>query len=279
MQALAAQRFDPRTGRWLAAPPCRSVECARLTLVTYNLWFAEHRLEQRLGALLEEVRRCTPDLVALQEVTGRHLALILDEDWVRRDFQVSDARGDTVRPHGVLLLSRLPLCGLGMVRLTSGKDRKALVADLAVNGQPLRLGAVHLESSETSTGLRLRQLEEVERAMGDVPHALLTGDFNFDPDQGPEQARVEARYTDLWSALRPGEPGYTEDTDVNRMRLLHKSREKRVRFDRVLTRSASPGWRPLAIRRLGTQPVTAGEPALFPSDHFGLCAALTWEEG
>ena len=274
MQALAAQRFDGPAGRWLPAPPCGPVERCRLTLATYNVWFDAYRLERRLAAVLEEVRRCAPHLVALQEVTERHLELILSRDWIRRRFLVSDASGLTVRPHGVVLLSRLPLCGLQLVHLTSAKHRKGLVADLRLNGELLRIGAVHLESSETAAALRLRQLEELEAVMAGAPHAILLGDFNFDPVRDPEQGWIDGRYTDLWRAVRRDAPGYTEDTDVNRMRLLHKNREKRARFDRVLLRSARPGWRPLSIRRLGMEPVTAAEPGLFPSDHFGLCARL-----
>lgn len=279
MRTLIPWTFDPDAHRWRAEPRSCRVELERLTLVTYNVWFGEHRLERRLAALMEEVGRCDPDLVALQEVTAAHLELLLADARVRRLYRVSDAQGDTVSPHGVLLLSRLPLEALRLMELPSGKDRKALVADLGVAGRPLRLGAVHLESSEANTTLRLRQLDELEPHLDGAAQVVVMGDLNFDPEAAGEQARIEARYTDLWTALRPGEAGYTEDTDVNRMRLLHKSREKQVRFDRILLRPADRGWRPRSIRRIGTGPVSADEPDLFPSDHFGLCAELQWTNG
>lgn len=60
------------------------------------------------------------------------------------------------------------------------------------------------------------------------------------------------------------------------MRLQQKGRHKQARFDRVLLRSGQPGWSPQAIQPLGTTAVRAEEPAIFPSDHFGLLAQLTW---
>ena len=72
--------------------------------------------------------------------------------------------------------------------------------------------------------------------------------------------------------------GYTEDTEINRMRLLHKNKEKQVRFDRILLRSGSPGWRPESVRLIGTRPIDPDLPEVFPSDHFGLAGSLVWSE-
>lgn len=48
---------------------------------------------------------------------------------------------------------------------------------------------------------------------------LLAGDFNFCASWAAEQAHLDPGYRDLWAALHPGKPGYTEDTTVNTMRL------------------------------------------------------------
>jgi tyrosyl-DNA phosphodiesterase 2 len=136
---------------------------------------------------------------------------------------------------------------------------------------------VHLESSPDATTLRLTQLDIVLPSLLGAPHAVLMGDFNFDPAQQAEQSRVEERYLDLWNALRGDAPGYTEDTDVNRMRLIHKGKEKRARYDRILLHSMSPGWVPSVIRRIGTEPISNEHPEIFPSDHFGLAGTLEWK--
>jgi tyrosyl-DNA phosphodiesterase 2 len=276
MQTFDAFRFDPSRGCWLPAKPGSQAPPDRLTLVTFNAWFGDYLLEERFAALLGVVRACRPDVVALQEVTPRHLEALLAQPWVRQGFWVSDATGASVRPHGVLLLSRLAVRGLALCLLPSGKARKLLVAELGGGPRALFVANLHLESSPSSTPLRLAQLDTVLPSLHGVRHAVLMGDFNFDPSQQPEQARVQAHYRDLWAELRPQEPGYTEDTDINRMRLRHKNQEKRVRFDRILLRSSSPGWEPEAIRLIGTRPIAPDRPEVFPSDHFGLAGRLVW---
>ena len=124
--ALTAAGFDPSSGRWIATRRTQTAAVERLTLVTYNIWFGEHRWRERLAHLLGLIARCEPDVVALQEVTPRQLEQILAAEWVRSDFLVSDVSGTTLRPHGVLLLSRLPIHDITLCRLPSRKDRKLL---------------------------------------------------------------------------------------------------------------------------------------------------------
>lgn len=276
IQSLDAFRFVPSIGAWRPAGAEPDVARDRLVLVTYNVWFGEFRWQERFAALLDLVRDCDPDLIALQEVTPRHLQYLLADSWVRREYRLSDVTGATLQPHGVLMLSRVPLRGLGLRELSSNKDRKLLVAELGMGVRSTCVGNLHLESSASATPLRLAQLDEVLPTLQGASHRLLMGDFNFDPAQEEEQARVDAHYRDLWSALRADEPGYTEDTDINRMRLLHKNQPKQVRFDRILLRSLRPGWEPESVEMIGTRPIAEDQPEVFPSDHFGLAGRLIW---
>jgi len=276
MQDLDAFGFVPSVGAWRTVETEPDVSRDRLVLVTYNVWFDEFLWRERFATLLGIVRDCDPDLIALQEVTPRHLQVLLSDSWVRREFRLSDITGETLQPHGVLLLSRVPLRGLGLRVLPSNKNRKLLVAELGMGVRSACVGNLHLESSASATTLRLAQLDEVLPTLQGAPHRLLMGDFNFDPAQKDEQARVDEHYRDLWGELRGGEPGYTEDTDINRMRLLHKNQPKQVRFDRILLRSSRPGWEPESIEMIGTRPIAEDRPEVFSSDHFGLAGSLIW---
>lgn len=275
--ALTATGFDPSSGRWIAREPVQAAAVDRLTLVTYNIWFGEHRWRERLAHLLGLVARCEPDIVALQEVTPRQLEQILATDWVRDDFLVSDVNGTTLRPHGVLLLSRLPIQAITLFRLPSRKDRKLLIASINTGHEQISVGNLHLESNPSNQLLRLAQLKRVLSRQSAARHALLMGDFNFDPRSRAEQFRLGRHYIDLWLALASGAgagAGHTVDSSRNRMRFLHKCKHKHVRFDRILLRSAAPEWAPRSIRLLGTEPLSPATPDIYPSDHFGLTAVI-----
>ena len=276
VQNLDAFRFVSSLGVWRRVETEPNASRDRLVLVTYNVWFGEFQWRERFAALLGVVRDCDPDLIALQEVTPRHLQYLLEDSWVRREFRLSDVTGETLQPHGVLLLARVPLRALSLRELPSNKDRKLLVAELGMGMRSAYVGNLHLESSASATVLRLTQLDEVLPTFQGAPYHLLMGDFNFDPAQEEEQARVDEHYRDLWGELRGDEPGYTEDTDINRMRLLHKSQPKQVRFDRILLGSSRPGWEPESIEMRGTRPIADDKPEVVPSDHYGLAGSLIW---
>ena len=129
-----------------------------------------------------------------------------------------------------------------------------------------------LDLTVQARGLRLvadidRTRTPPERGADD---AVVLGDFNM---RDRENGRITAPYTDLWPALRPGEHGYTEDTSINLMRYDMKDKHRHVRFDRILLKGTA--WSASDIELLGTEPLSAQLPRIFPSDHFGLRCTLT----
>ena len=122
----------------------------------------------------------------------------------------------------------------------------------------------------------------------------------------PKARLKEAAAVARWHA----DQGFTEDTSVNKMRFQMNLEHAQVRIDRILIQKASAaaakqfaiggaaaaaagsggGWRPETIQLLGTrelctttprlgggfQKSTKKELSVFPSDHFGLVAALRY---
>lgn len=273
---LIPAAFDATENRWRpASNPAGPVTADRLTLATYNIWFGDYHFERRIHSVLEILASLNADLIALQEVTAPSLGIILAQPWVRERYRVSDARGNTFLDYGVILLSRIPPLRMARHAFPSVMGRYLLAADFEINGAPLRVATTHLESLRHSAETRSAQLNLSFQLLKQAPHAVMMGDFNFCASWKENHA-IDPAYRDLWPALRGSEPGYTEDTDINRMRRQLKREEKKVRFDRILLKSGVPGWRPSAIRRLGMDPVSPDTPDLFPSDHFGLAGTIEW---
>jgi tyrosyl-DNA phosphodiesterase 2 len=268
--------FDPASGVWIeerTAPPAAE-PLAALTLVTWNVWFAPYYFEPRFRALLEVIRARRPDVVCLQEIIADSLAMLLAEPWIRAEYRISDARGDTFDSYGVVVLSRRPVRALALHELPSHMGRKLVMAEIDTGSGSLVVGAVHLESLKPNRDLRAEQLQEIFPILKSAgPDAVLAGDFNFCSSWTEENDNLDPEFVDLWPALHGRAPGYSENTDINVMLRNVKGKDKNVRFDRVLLRSAR-AFRPRSIELLGTAPIADSLPDVFPSDHFGLAAVI-----
>jgi tyrosyl-DNA phosphodiesterase 2 len=264
-------QYNPHLRQWLPLPPTsgEGVQLEQLTVATMNVWFGAERFAERCNATLALFADLQPDLIALQEVTPAFLAQLQHAPWVQQHYRLSDIYGESVDPYGVLLLSRHPVTAWGCFPLPSAMGRMLLTAQINLNKTPTTIASVHLESRETSTPTRAKQLARIFPWLANEPQVILVGDFNF-CSSWPENQNLDSSYRDLWPDLRRDEPGFTEDTTINTMRLRTTGEPKQVRFDRILFRLQSSVWRADLVELLGTTPLPDLEPTVFPSDHFGL---------
>jgi tyrosyl-DNA phosphodiesterase 2 len=127
-------------------------------------------------------------------------------------------------------------------------------------------------------------------------NSIVCGDFNL-CGTWDENRIIPSDYIDLWSLLHPDLPGWTEDTQINKMRYAASGgRHKQVRFDRILCHhhvSADGGdilgksLQPESIELVGIRPIDDDDDGndnggdnnnsdpLWPSDHFGLFARFS----
>ncbi len=277
-QVLSAGAFDAALGKWILnhASPEDTHKRDRLTLATFNIWFGAYYTRERYQAIANLLAVHQPDFIALQEVTPPALEMFLGQAWIREGYFTTDMDGSTLSEYGVLILSRLPLNRITLMPLPSFMGRCLLLVETEINGVPLEVGTVHLESKRISARMRGLQLKKIFHFLKGMPNVILMGDFNFCASWYKENNRIDPAYHDVWEVLRDDEPGYTEDTAINRMRDLIKGKHKQVRFDRILFKgfARDSGWAATSIDLLGTQPIASELPDVFPSDHFGLLAAF-----
>ena len=252
-------------GDWQEAPQVERSGRVDVRVLTWNVWFGGHMFDERCAALLAELQRRRPDVIALQEVTRELLYDLLAAPWIRAAYQVSQC---AVQAYDVVILSRLPIRRLAELALPTDMGRRLLVAELACG---LAVATVHLESTREEAGTRATQLRILQPALaGRYEDVVLVGDMNFQPDDPVENAALDPSFIDVWPAMHPGDPGNTVDTDVNTMRLQVKSTPVRKRIDRVFLRSRH--WRTRSIELTGTRPIDVD--GTFVSDHFGLETVL-----
>lgn len=273
---LPVLRFDAKRAEWREAAPADDFPAERLTVATFNTWFQGGERGLRYAGVLRELERCAPDAILLQEATVELVDALQAAAWVRRGYALVRApfRADAIPSHGVAVLVRPPVEQAVLHPLKTYMGRRLLSVRCRVNAGPMVFATAHLESMKGYAEVRGEQLRTIFALLEDAPEVVFGGDFNFCSSWTAENARIDARYVDVWPALRPGEPGYTQDTDRNPMLAAAKKDAKKVRFDRLLLRSASGRWKPDAVQLLGVEPVSPRHPQVFPSDHFGVCAAF-----
>jgi tyrosyl-DNA phosphodiesterase 2 len=262
-------RYDATANRWDAVADATGIDRDELTLATFNVWFDDYFADRRYSAIADLLRREMPDVMVFQEITPMALDVFLAQPWIREHYHRAAVVGGRAGNYGMLMLSRLPTANVTYTRLPTRLSRGFMQAEFTVNGRSLVVCSVHLDSGKRSVRLRARQLRRVFRALRSADDAAVLGDFNM---RDPENVRIAPPYRDVWPLLRPGDDGFTEDTSINLMRFDSKNKHRQVRFDRVLLKAT--GWTAARIELLGTQPISANHPRVFPSDHFGVICRL-----
>ncbi|WP_232374861.1 endonuclease/exonuclease/phosphatase family protein [Mycolicibacterium mengxianglii] len=258
-------QFDEGAGRWVDSRDTRPVTCSSLSVATFNIWYDDYHAQQRYQTIATVLSREMPDVMVFQEVTQPALDVLLAQPWIRTHYRRAAIIGGRLGNYGMLLLSRPAVGRVTYTRLPTKLSRGYLTAEFELNSTAQKIVGVHLESGKTAQRTRARQLSCLFRANRNSDNVIVAGDFNMRDD---ENHLLPPDYRDVWPALRPGDPGYTEDTSVNLMRFDNKDKHRHVRFDRVLCKGDA--WVPERIRLLGCEPVSPALPRVFPSDHFGV---------
>ena len=260
-----------------------------MQVLSWNVWWRFGPWEDRQPAIVSELRRVDPDVVALQEVWA--VDGIDQLDGIRRatGWQVArtvDAEGGP-QEFGNAVLSRWPVTVLEQVDLPgpSGRPshRSALACLVDAPTGPLVTVVTHLAWQYDQSSLRQEQLAlvaslvERHRPRGTDPDpVVLAGDLNAVPESDeirrltglapPYQPGLV--FTDCWAAVGDG-PGHTWTRDNPH---ADEALWPRRRLDYVLVSwpRGKPYGNPLSARLVGTDPVCG----TVPSDHYGVVVEL-----
>ncbi|WP_228045450.1 MULTISPECIES: poly(A) polymerase [unclassified Tolypothrix] len=255
-----------------------AVDLETLTIASFNVLcdlYDKEKIatEKRLPAIVEQLRQCNADIIAIQEATPALVELLLSQTWVRNYYISESSTAEKVRPYGNLLLSRLPFT---LVEHQFSGHKRVLVGSCEINGQLLHIAVVHLTSDYAQNALEKRQhqLSTIVAYLQTLPgNSLIAGDFNT---RGNEQEEIlmGAGYVDIWQKLHPDAAGYTFDPQRNALAALMSLTGIPVRLDRILLLNPNHDWQAQSINLFACEPIADTEGKIYPSDHFGLRAVL-----
>ena len=251
----------------------QGIEATRqmLRCVSYNVWFDQHQFHKRCMALFDILRHSDAHCICLQEVLPDFIEILVQQEWVRQRFCVSDTTGSTLGAYGVLMLidrSVMP-SQFTLHPLESAMGRSLLTCRVRVAGEDCTIATIHLESLDNAR-CRANQLAAIWQILDRVSangHAVLMGDFNF--SDGPrfqiEQQALDAKYIDVWKQINPQVAGHT---------MRASGPYPAWRPDQALVRSNR--FVPIAADLIGIDSIgecnecDAKGLQCLPSDHYGL---------
>jgi endonuclease/exonuclease/phosphatase family metal-dependent hydrolase len=240
-----------------------------LTVATLNLRNIADRWGERLPLLLADMAALQPDLLGLQECVFA----------VQQDRLLAAAgearyeifRGWAGRPeYGNSLLVRAGLSAGPAERLELGRNRSALRVPAATPaGTSLTFAVTHLHHLPADSDVREEQARAlVDWLAGDSDPLVVVGDFNADPTEPAYAVMIEAGYRSAHLEANGAEPTVTWPSGIVAPGADDEGEPGCL--DYIWLRGAVTA---LDCRLAWNRPA-AGDPTLYPSDHFGLIARV-----
>jgi len=283
----------------------------RLKVVTYNVWQGQKSRQQdwdipdkRYKEAVKIAFKEDPDVICFQECTIEFVPILSTTKGIKKYWQSKYSFRTCL--YDTIILIHKTRCqnaraaDIDEQEMVEIMGRGFKLAEFEKFGFKFVVGNVHLEmlsSLGTNIANRRTKLEYALNSVVKYPQKLLCGDFNFAATSEHSQPIKDSVMEDAWEILKPNKPGYTDDTDKNRMRYRIKPRKSRRRVDRILYHGYA--MTPKTIKLIGREPTDVIAPErisykmvktnnvgelgeldlkLWPSDHFGVSAMFELEE-
>ncbi|PNT63103.1 tyrosyl-DNA phosphodiesterase 2 isoform X1 [Brachypodium distachyon] len=281
-----------------------------IKIMTYNVWSRGILQGLRMYALGDLIQRHNPDLVCLQEVTPDIQNYLKRSCASWQEYECVSPDEEDVERHRYycLLMSKMPVNsseliywtkpkggrGLYTVYVTIGGGKNLVLATTHLEGRVVRYfkpGRIHSKRTKKQrkeerlrkNEKRRAQAEACRRLLPAHPNVILCGDMNWD-DRVDGSFPLLDGFIDPWIVLKPGENGYTYDTEANAMLAAiaeHNlvKRQLQGRLDRFFCKLED--FKIENIEIIGKEAIALDkhliihETPLLPSDHFGLVLTIT----
>jgi exonuclease III len=299
-------------------------------ILTYNIWglfnetdneqknkFIKKTIEMRMVEVSKEILKNDPDIICFQEMTDITYK-ILDKEIghiyqykYEKNFSHQKLKINRNRDVEVCIFSKYPVKNIKLYGLMGNQkyNDSLIIAEfpnLIIFNCYLQSGSKYSPGQEDYyqhySRCRVDQLKEIKKIINSYLEIdknkpiILMGDFNFhldgNKDEWIEINEINNFMEDSWKKNNHSNNGFTENTDINRMRWNLKFHEKKVRYDGILFKNLKSqeskiiGNNPIKLNiedtsnfikyvlknnvNLKYSPEDNNCLELFPSDHFGV---------
>lgn len=306
------------------------------SILTYNIWglyrpnntesddFLRKTIKIRMNGVAKEILKIQPDIICFQEMTNIALEHLVENLGslgnlypFRYENNLDTELNGKIRNRDVevYIFSKYPINKVTVYGIQGNQSYNTsfLIAEF---GNLVVFNCYLQSGSRNSPGqtdywyhysrCRIDQIRQIKMIINQYLKSnpnlaiVVTGDFNFHLDGAYEDwpEAFEFKFlNDSYRILNPNLNGFTEDTDLNKMRWNTKFHEKKYRYDGILYKNLQPVYSTI----IGTNPIILNQDlsnkmkkywipknkdklikyeknnllSLYPSDHFGIITYFT----
>lgn len=249
---------------------------SEISMLTFNIWFATEKMQERMAALGQIVENLEPDILTFQEVTRDNLALLQKQEWFAR-YHLTPPDITKEGRYFVIILTVFPVDKWHVYPFkNSPLNRKLLTAEIkrtVSSSKSIKfvIATTHLEHSGTFAQLREEHLRESVKMLSTYENVCVMGDMNIE-GQFDGDVILPWLWIDAWLTL-PGNTNNNGDTwDQSRNPFIRKHGESSLkdRFDRVFCKLTD--FKVKEMKIVGNNHTVKS--GVLPSDHFGLFTVI-----
>jgi len=219
-----------------------SPDIAKLSTITYNLWFGEHQLQTRTNQLMKSLlsKKSIPDIIGFQEVTPVTYTLIRRK--LSPYYYLFDTLGDPPVPYANVMAIKKETLELDEESLVyydypeTQMGRKLMMCKVKQkrNQAEFHIMNTHLESLKENAKVRNNQMDFIREILKseNIQNCILLGDLNIYQDTEPVESLIKTiKFQDSFQEMgSPQSLKYTYDPSQNR----YAQGKYRFRADRIL---------------------------------------------
>lgn len=245
----------------------------RLRIATFNIRNVTDRYSERRPLLGGAFRAIDPDIAGLQEVGFGNPRQddFLAQQLPGRNYRSFEARLQRYPGFGnAILVGKGEPVAFDELRLE--RDRVAHRVLIALPGQVMLWFAnTHLHHKPAEHEVRLEQVRAIDAWMEDAPEAdasIVVGDFNAAPDSPAYDCMRSAGWRSAFLDANGCEPAVTWPSGIQADTM--DTEGDPACLDYIWVRGAVR----VVSARVAANEHAAGDPSLYPSDHFAVVAEL-----
>lgn len=186
-----------------------------ITILTFNVWYSNEKIQERMEALGQIVQHLKPDFLILQEIALNNLPLLEKQRWSSK-YRLIPPKVDTMKrietaKSCAVILSRFDVDNWQIHPFKdAGKYSRALVKAevkdflFQLKDFKLVIAGTHLSHDVSRTTIREEQLKEALEVLSPYENVCLLGDLNI-LDEVDGEVVLPSSWVDAWMSI----PGHT----------------------------------------------------------------------